>query len=203
MPIFDVSRIRRTGWASVDELADELATVLDAANKGISAPLVINCVGDEPAIKAMMPDADLTTIPVIQVRSGRELFEIPAWPSTHDPVPIPAVSGEPAFTEYPNPPPWGQAPPDIDRTSGATAGSPQEAGWWQPPMPALGKVVSGSAPNWVCDVFLSDPLGDPYMRLTAVDLNNSLALSASDWVDLTLVFPADLYGGCVAYIAQP
>lgn len=200
MPIFDVSRIRRKGWTSADDLADELANVLDAANRGIDAPLVINCVGDEPAIKILMPNADLTTVPPIQVRSGTEIWAIPAFPSDHDPIPLSPISGAPAFTPVYRGAPFGQSLLGMSTTASATVPTPVEESYLQLPLTVIGKVTS-TAPLLV-DVYLADPSASvAYMNIPATDRSPGSALSVNDPVTVVIYFPGDENGKCKAFIA--
>lgn len=200
MPIFDVSRIRRSGWKSIDELADELATVLDSANKGISAPLVIRCVGDEPAIKILAPDADLTTVPPIQIRSGGEIWMIPAWPSDYNPIPLAGISGEPTFTPVYHGAPFGNSVLGIETTASATIPDPREEDRLQMPLTLQGKVTSTSP--LLVDVYLADPsAGVAWLNMPATDRSVGSALSVNDPVVVTIYWAADDNGAAKAFIA--
>lgn len=201
MPLFDTSRLARC--TSVDMLRDEMMAILQAANtEGLRGPIKVRCQQDEPALFIEMPNADLTEIPPIQIRSGRQIWEIPAWPSTHNPTPIAGISGSPAITEYPNPPPHGQSFEGIDETTGISTPNPIEEDFWQLPLTLQGTVVSGAAGSYVIDVFLADPAaGVAWRRMNATDRSAGSALSPGDPVTVSLYFPADGNGQVVAYVA--
>ena len=73
-----------------------------------------------------------------------------------------------------------------------------------PPMVCHAKITGGAAPDWIGEVHVVDPVeAAAWMEdVPITDLNNTLALSASDWITVILYFPVELKGGCRAYVAQ-
>ena len=186
MALFDAMRLRRTTWQDVNQLAQEIFAILDAARvDGLGGPLKINHDGKDAPIQLVMPQG--TAAPAVTITIGDRTFEIPKFDTTFDPTSPP-----------PPPPPGGGGSggggsefPDPESSGGTSGDTPPNPP--QLPFTTVGRVVSGSGGSYVVDLWLGDPgdgSGRPWSRLpaTTLGIDTSETIPPLTWVNVSCFF---------------
>lgn len=211
MSVLEINRLLREDKWDVDDLAQEVYTILAAFDTGVNGPVKVNTPDNGPGMVFNMP-ADPGSSP-IQVNVGPTTYGIPPFDTSNNPVTLPpnvpfnpnpgTPFPPPGFGSYTPPGGGGSSLPPVVPVTGGSAGlfpDPAASGNTQagpsPPNPpslpftTVGQITGGSGTDYTARIYLGPIAGGAWAELPAT----ALGLSASDTVEpLTWVYVTALY----------